>query len=142
MRPSQGLEVWRVDVASRARNGAVVCWHKGLEVCGRGDVEAKGFCGESNSCRSPEERLFRSRVRSSYGWAAFWAGRCGILCRGASGPTARPGAVGRVCRRVQAWGRGPGLDGLAQQDTSRQRKLDFIDHYGCIPASRALTLHR
>ena len=42
VRPSQGLEVWRVDVASRARDGAVVCWHKGLEVCGRGDVTGDG----------------------------------------------------------------------------------------------------
>ena len=66
VRPSQGLEVWRVDVASRARNGAIVCWHKGLEVCGRGDVEAKCSCGESDACRSPGRRLFRSRGRSSY----------------------------------------------------------------------------
>ena len=49
MRPSQGLEVWRVDVVSRARDGAVVCWHKGLEVCGRGDVEAKSSYGERNA---------------------------------------------------------------------------------------------
>ena len=49
VRPSQGLEVWRVDVASRARDGAVVCWHKGLEVYGRGDVEAKGSYGESSN---------------------------------------------------------------------------------------------
>ena len=30
--PSHRAGVWRVDVVSRARNGAVVCWHKGLEV--------------------------------------------------------------------------------------------------------------
>ena len=58
VRPSQGLEVWRVDVASRARNGAIVCRHKGLEVCGRGDVEAKGFCCETDACRSPEEAVY------------------------------------------------------------------------------------
>ena len=57
VRPSQGLEVWRVDVASRARNGAIVCRHKGLEVCGRGDVEAKSSYCESNACRSPEESI-------------------------------------------------------------------------------------
>ena len=49
VRPSQGLEVWRVDVVSRARDGAVVRWHKGLEVCGRGDVEAKSSNGERNA---------------------------------------------------------------------------------------------
>ena len=49
VRPSQRAGMWRVDVVSRARNGAVVCWHKGLEVCGRGDVEAKCSYGESNA---------------------------------------------------------------------------------------------
>ena len=58
VRPSQGLEVWRVDVVSRARDGAVVCWHKGLEVCGRGDDEAKCSCGESDACRSPAEDVY------------------------------------------------------------------------------------
>ena len=48
----------RVDVVSRARNRAVVCWHKGLEVCGRGDVEAKGSCCETDACRSPEEAVY------------------------------------------------------------------------------------
>ena len=62
VRPSQGLEVWRVDVASRARDGAIVCWHKGLEVCGRGDVEAKGSYDESN-CRSPEESITFKRAQ-------------------------------------------------------------------------------
>ena len=31
VRPSQRAGSWRVGVVSRARNGAVVCWHKGLE---------------------------------------------------------------------------------------------------------------
>ena len=58
VRPSRRSGSWRVGVVSRARNdGAVVCWHKGLEVCGRGDVEAKSSYGESNFCRSPEESM-------------------------------------------------------------------------------------
>ena len=57
VRPSHRAGVWRVDVVSRARNGAVVCWHKGLEVCGRGDVEAKSSSGTFNACRSPEESI-------------------------------------------------------------------------------------
>ena len=56
VRPSRRAGMWRVDVVSRARDGAVLCWHKGLEVCGRGDVEAKASYCETNSCRSPEDK--------------------------------------------------------------------------------------
>ena len=49
VRPSRRAGMWRVDVVSRARDGAVLCWHKGLEVCGRGDVEAKSSYGERNA---------------------------------------------------------------------------------------------
>ena len=57
VRPSHRAGVWRVDVVSRARNGAVVCWHKGLEVCGRGDVEAKSPTAKVNARRSPEQSM-------------------------------------------------------------------------------------
>ena len=147
-----GTEGWRcgrhnglecgASTSSRVRMMELfVCRHKGLEVCGRGDVETKRYYGENNSCRSPEAVLSLPQCTAATGWQLF-AGRCSLHAATASGSTARPGAVGRVCRRVQAWGRGPGLDGLAQQDTSRQRKLDLIDHYGCISASRAPALHR
>ena len=75
VRPSQGLEVWRVDVVSRARDGAVVCWHKGLEVCGRGDVEAKSSSGTFNGVVHLKS-LYRSPVHSCYGWQLVMPRRC------------------------------------------------------------------
>ena len=80
VRPSQGLEVWRVDVASRARNGAIVCWHKGLEVCGLGDVESKSSYGECHAESSPKTSITFKRAQQLL-LAACVPAAAGFICQ-------------------------------------------------------------